>query len=196
MSRLRIVGGALGGRRFRGPVGRDTRPTSDRVREAVMSALDARGLLEGARVLDLFAGTGALAFESLSRGASHATIVEVAREVVFGIRAAANELGLEDRCAIVACDAYASARLARALAPSAAGGFDLVFVDPPYADTERGVAAVSTLGDTPVLANDATVVIEATQRAKLALPPNLATVAEYEYGETRVVIARLSRRSS
>ena len=76
---MRIVGGSLGGRRFSGPPGDATRPTSERVREAIASALDARGWIEGAVVLDLFAGTGALAFEALSRGADRAFLVERSR---------------------------------------------------------------------------------------------------------------------
>src|SRR5689334_16347957 len=89
---VRIVGGRLGGRRIAPPPGNVTRPTSERVREALTSALSARGAIEGARVVDLFAGTGALGFEMLSRGASQVLFVERDARVAEHIRSAAEGL--------------------------------------------------------------------------------------------------------
>src|SRR5204863_4358625 len=109
---VRVVAGRLGGRRLRAPRGRDTRPTSDRVREALYSML---GPLEGARVLDLFAGSGALAIEALSRGAAHAVIVERDGRAVEVIRANLEGLGLgEDEARVVHGPARAALRGASA----------------------------------------------------------------------------------
>ncbi|QCR53819.1 16S rRNA (guanine(966)-N(2))-methyltransferase RsmD [Brachybacterium sp. SGAir0954] len=96
----RIVSGSLGGRTIPGIVSKGTRPTSDRVREALFSRLDGWDALTGARVLDLYAGTGALAFESLSRGAAHALLVELHAPSARSLGAAARELGLADRCTV------------------------------------------------------------------------------------------------
>ena len=106
---MRVVAGRLGGRRLRAPRGRDTRPTSDRVREALFSML---GALEGARVLDLFGGSGALAIEALSRGASSAVIVERDGRAVEVIRANLDALGLgEDEAILERAHARAAALL-------------------------------------------------------------------------------------
>ncbi|MBP7683736.1 MAG: RsmD family RNA methyltransferase, partial [Deltaproteobacteria bacterium] len=98
---MRIVGGTLGGRRFDGPPSDLTRPTSERVREALASALDARDAIRDVRVLDLFAGTGALAFEALSRGATDACLVERDPRVVKAAQQSIAALGLGERCVVV-----------------------------------------------------------------------------------------------
>src|SRR6187401_3428287 len=94
---VRIIGGVLGGRRIRAPRGEDTRPTADRVRQALFDVLEARGSLAGARVLDLFAGTGALALEALSRGAAAALLVDKSAASVRCIEENAAALGVTDR---------------------------------------------------------------------------------------------------
>ncbi len=114
---------------MRTPSGRAVRPTPARVKEALFSILADR--VADANVLDLFAGTGALGFEALSRGAAHVTFVEAHRPTADALRAAARELGLTDRATVVAAPAE---RAARALA----GRFDLVFADPPYAQPYPG----------------------------------------------------------
>ena len=122
MSGLRITGGEWRGRRLRTPRGDATRPSSDQFRESVMQILGDR--LPGARVLDLFGGSGALAFESLSPGAASAAVVELARAAVDVIRRNAEELGLgRDTLQVLRGDAY------RVRPP---GPFDVVFVAPPY----------------------------------------------------------------
>jgi len=121
---MRIVAGEWGGRRIEAPAGRDTRPTADRVREAWMSAVAAE--LPGARVLDLFAGSGALGLEALSRGAAHATFVENAPAALRALRANLSALGAEERAEVARADAL------RFVAGVEAGAFDLAFADPPY----------------------------------------------------------------
>src|SRR5690625_1067156 len=96
----RIIAGALGGRFVPGPPGRGTRPTADRVREALFSRLDGWDTLQGGRVLDLFAGTGVLSFESISRGAEDAVMVEMHAPTARALCATAKELGIADRCQV------------------------------------------------------------------------------------------------
>src|SRR5256885_6635218 len=104
---MRIVGGSAGGRVLRAPAGAATRPTSEKVREALFQIL---GDLTGARVLDLFAGSGALGLEALSRGAAHATFVDSARPALAAIRENLRDLALADRAEVIAGDAVAFAK--------------------------------------------------------------------------------------
>jgi 16S rRNA (guanine966-N2)-methyltransferase len=134
---MRITGGELRSRQLRAPRGSATRPTSDRVREALFNVLASRALLHGARVLDLYAGTGALGLEAISRGAVHATLVEDARDALAAIRANVAALGVADRVRVVAARVE---RAARTLVPLSGAPFDLVFADPPYADVTSGEA--------------------------------------------------------
>ena len=127
---MRIVAGEWGGRRIEAPHGRDTRPTTDRTREAWMSVVASE--LPGARVLDLFAGSGALGLEALSRGAEHATFVENGPPALRALQANLRALGAVQRATLVRTDAV------RYLRGLAAGEFDLAFADPPYA---KGLAA-------------------------------------------------------
>jgi 16S rRNA (guanine966-N2)-methyltransferase len=127
---MRIVAGEWGGRRLVAPPGRGTRPTTDRVREAWMSAVDP--YIDGARVLDLFAGSGALGLEALSRGAAHATFVEQAPSALQSLRANLSALGAAARADVVRADAV------RYVAGLEAGAFEVAFADPPYA---QGFAA-------------------------------------------------------
>src|SRR3954465_7399669 len=122
-SRMRIVAGRWGGRTLHAPRGRSTRPTSDRVREALFSIL---GPLDGARVLDLFAGSGALGLEALSRGAAAATFVERERLALRALRDNVADLGADAE--VVAADARVFLRAAR----ERGAQYDLVFLDPPY----------------------------------------------------------------
>jgi 16S rRNA (guanine966-N2)-methyltransferase len=126
----RIIAGEFGGRRIVAPPGRATRPTTDRVREAWMSIVGPA--LPGARVVDLFAGTGALGLEALSRGAAAVEFVERAPAALHALRRNVAELGVEGRCRIVRADAL---RFAEGLA---AGAYDLAFADPPYGEDAAG----------------------------------------------------------
>jgi len=121
---VRIIAGEWGGRRIEAPQGRDTRPTTDRTREAWMSSVAPR--IPGARVLDLFAGSGALGLEALSRGAEHVTLVENAPSALRALQANLTALGAGERATVVRTDAL------RYVGGLEAGAFDLAFADPPY----------------------------------------------------------------
>jgi len=167
---MRVVGGTARGRRLVAPPGDGTRPTSDRVREAVFNSLWSRGAVEDASVVDLFAGSGALGIEALSRGAAHATFVDddaLARKAIGeNLRAT----GLAERADVVAD------RAERFLQRRAGRPFDLAFCDPPYAyDGWEGLLAA--------LPADL-VVIETG--AELALPDGWEAVRSTRYGRTWV----------
>jgi len=139
---MRVVAGALGGRSLAAPVGAATRPSSDLVRGALFAALEARRSAWGhralveVRVLDLFAGSGALGIEALSRGATHAVFVESDRRALAVLWANLDDLGLRERATVVAGDARAY------LAGPVPGAFGLILADPPYA---QGVASLLPL---------------------------------------------------
>ena len=125
---MRVVAGSARGRALVAPPGGKTRPTSDRVREAVFNALWSRRVLDGAVAVDLFAGSGALGVEALSRGAAHVTFVDDDRAAVRAVRSNLETCGVADRATVVA------GRAERWLAGLASGArFDLAFCDPPYA---------------------------------------------------------------
>ena len=120
------MAGSARGRRLRAPEGEATRPTSDRVREALFNALFSRGGFDGSRVADLFAGSGALGLEAVSRGAAHCWFVESAADAVAVIEDNIDTLGFRERCTVVRADV--STGLHRL-----PGDLDVVFADPPYA---------------------------------------------------------------
>ena len=184
----RIVAGAAGGRRLKVPPGDTTRPTSDRVREALFSALDAADAVRGARVLDLYAGSGALGLEAASRGAEHVVLVEAARSAAATAGANVRALGLPGVSVV-------TERVERFVAgPGAAvpDGWDLVLLDPPYAldaDALTGVLAALPA----VLAPGATVVVErSTRSGEPHWPPGLAPARRKTYGETTLWTAHPS----
>ncbi|MBK8171683.1 MAG: RsmD family RNA methyltransferase [Sandaracinaceae bacterium] len=186
---MRIIAGALSGRRFEGPPGDSTRPTAERVREGLFSALDARGLCENAVVLDLFAGTGALAFEALSRGAARATCVEKNARVARAISESAKELGLSDRVKVVTVDLLPlrQAAIAR-LAPLTEDPATLVFLDPPYAEIEKIPALIDAFFAAKLIATSATLVVEHASRSPVAVHEPLASFASYRYGDTGLTL--------
>lgn len=184
---MRIVGGNLSGRRFSGPPGNSTRPTSERVREAVSSALDSRGWIDGSHVLDLYAGTGALAFEALSRGALDAVLVEKSRPVARAIKTSARELDLADRVKVVQADL--ERRNASHWLDAIANPIDLLMLDPPYAQIAKVEALLSTLAHEAKLAAEAAVVIEHARRDPPVLPLGFSEVSSYRYGDTAVLLA-------
>jgi 16S rRNA (guanine966-N2)-methyltransferase len=176
---MRVVAGRLGGRRLAAPPGRGTRPTSDRVREALFSTL---GPLDGERVLDLYAGSGALAIEALSRGAGSALLVERDPRAVAVIRANLDALGLaEPAVAVHAGPARAALRNASARADT----YDLVFLDPPYQRAPELGRELSAALE-PLLSGGARVVTESDRRAPLAL--DLPLIHERRYGDTLIRI--------
>jgi 16S rRNA (guanine966-N2)-methyltransferase len=174
---VRIVGGQLGGRVLRAPTGAATRPTSEKVREALFNILGRIVALEGAQVLDLFAGSGGLGIEALSRGAEHATFVDSARPALAVIRHNLRELGLEGRASVLPIDAIAAARQVPATP------YRVVFVDPPYA-SDLAVRAVLAL-PLGALAPDAAIVIEHDRRgAPPELLGSLLRTDQRHYGDT------------
>ena len=189
----RIIAGAHGGRRLSAPAGAQTRPTSDRVREAFFSALDTMVDLHGARFADLYAGSGAVGLEALSRGATFALLVEADARAARVIR---------DN--IVALRAGESARLvtgkvSQVLATAPEGGpFDVVFADPPYAMPDDEVAEVQqALVDNGWLAPDAVVVLERSTRTAVRGEPlswvdGITADRDRRYGETTLWYGRRS----
>lgn len=181
----RIIAGSLGGRVIPAPPGRGTRPTSDRVREAIFSRLAGWDGIAGRRVLDLYAGTGALAFEALSRGAASAVLVESHARTAQQITRTARDLGVGDRVRVVT----ARAETAVPQLADAAGSADpvgLVFIDPPYdMPTEHLDTLLVALS--PVLVADAIVVVERSARtAAITWPAGFADDGTKVYGETAV----------
>lgn len=176
---MRIVAGEFKGRRLAGPDGKATRPTSDKVREALFSIL---GDISGQRVLDLFAGTGAVGLEAISRGASEAVLVERDRRMASVIdRNIGDTTGSgDDRVKLVRGDAL------KYLAN--AEPFDLVFVDPPYAQA-GDLTAKLTAALPAVLAPGATVVTESDRREPLVLGESAFKLrSEHNYGDTLIRI--------
>ena len=185
---MRIVAGRYRGRPLVAPRSEATRPTSDRVREAVFNIL-AHGVpdftLEGARVLDLFAGTGALGLEALSRGAAFCLFVEESAEARACIRRNVEALGLEGATRLFRRDATA-------LGPAGTmGTFGLAFLDPPYGRglAERALAAALAGG---WLAPGAVVVVEEAAGAAFALQAGFVQLDARSYGDTQVVFGRVA----
>ena len=182
----RLIGGTAGGRRLRTPPGDGTRPTSDRVREAMFSSLESSlGSLEGLRVLDLYAGSGALGLEALSRGAAVLTSVESDRRTSRLVQDNAATLGFR-KVEVVALP------VARFLAQTPRAAYDLVLVDPPYAVTEVELGQVlHLLTSHGWLDADATLVLERSARSpEPAWPPGWERSRRKDYGETTLWYVR------
>ena len=182
---MRIVGGALRGRTLHAPSSRAIRPTSERLRESIFDILVHRfgDVLEGARVIDLFAGSGALGLEALSRGASFALFVDDGVEARALLRANVEALRLGGLTRIWRADATR-------LGPAPAGApFTLAFLDPPYGKGLGG-PALATLSAGGWLAPEALCVVEESAKAELAAPPTFALADERTYGDTRIVFLR------
>lgn len=173
---MRVVAGTLGGRRLHAPAG-GTRPTADRVREALFAIL---GSVEGAAVLDLFAGSGALGIEAISRGATSVVFVDRDPRATASIGRNLADLGVEAR--VHRRDALA---FLRSRAAGRASRFDLVFVDPPYSSAGRLAGPLAEL--LPAIVNgDARIVTESDKRAPLEL--EMPLVLERSYRDTRIAI--------
>lgn len=173
---MRITGGRLSGRRLTVPAG-DVRPTADRVRESLFTRL---GDLSGARVLDLFAGSGALGFEALSRGAASVVFADHSPAALAAVRRNAEALGVADAVELQRGDAVALLRRFAGTAP-----FDLVFLDPPYASDRLGEALAELVAN-GLLAPGGLVVAEADRRHPPPAVAGLAVVDERRYGDTSI----------
>jgi 16S rRNA (guanine966-N2)-methyltransferase len=180
---MRIVAGAWRGRSLAAPAGSATRPTADRVRQALFDMLAhapwaGRQLVEGARVLDAFAGTGALGLEALSRGAAQASFIEQDRAALAALRANIETLGAGERCRVIAGDA---------LRPPPGLACGLLFLDPPYGGTllEAAVAALDRAG---WIAPGALLIAESAREA--ALPALGEFLHERAHGAARLTAWR------
>jgi 16S rRNA (guanine966-N2)-methyltransferase len=177
---LRIVGGRLGGRLIEAPRGSATRPTSDRLREALFNLLLARQEPPAA-LLDLYAGSGAVGLEGLSRGVARAVLVEVHGPTAALIRRNAASLGLRP-------EVHAQ-RVLDWLRRASGQRFGWVFVDPPYADAAREVPSVlALLVERGLLAEEARVVVEHDARTSLEAPPGLSLFERRAYGQSALTI--------
>lgn len=176
---MRVVSGDLGGRKLVTPDGSDTRPTSDRVREAMFNSLFSLDAIEGARVLDAFAGSGALGIEALSRGALHATFVETGRDALAALRENLETLQLGAQGRVVPGDALV--HLERTAVEER--HYDLVLLDPPYGFDQWG----ELLAAVPV---GARVVIESDR--EVVVPDSWEVHRRKRYGGTVVTLATAS----
>jgi 16S rRNA (guanine966-N2)-methyltransferase len=187
---MRIVAGTFRGRLLVAPKGHLTRPTADRARQAIFNVLEHAAWspgLDSVRVLDVFAGSGAMGVEAISRGADHCLFVERAEPAVAAIRANLAALGLEDRGRIVRRDAAAlAARTAADGAP-----FDLAFLDPPYGEG-LGEAALARLAAGDWLAADAVAVLERGSGDPATVPDGFELIDERRWGAARVSFFRLA----
>ncbi|MCK9894656.1 16S rRNA (guanine(966)-N(2))-methyltransferase RsmD [Frankia sp. AgB32] len=174
----RIIGGSAGGRHLLVPPGRSTRPTSDRAREGLFNTLSTRLDLTGARFADLFAGTGAVGLEALSRGASHALLVDRDVAAVRALRRNVAALGLAGAEVV-------QAAVARVVQNTPGNPYDVIFLDPPYAmsDDELG-GVLANVRTADWLTADGVCVVERSHRsAPVAWPEGMCALRDRRYGE-------------
>lgn len=187
---MRIVAGSLRGRQLAAPAGLAVRPTADRTREALFGILeggrfsDGASLLPGALVLDVFAGTGALGLEALSRGAEHAVFIERAPAPLESLRANIRNLGVGTRCRVVERDALHP--------PAAERPADLALLDPPYNQGLVG-PALATLAATGWIGAWTLVVVEQLKAEPLPQAEGFEILDDRCYGKTRLLFLRLAR---
>jgi 16S rRNA (guanine966-N2)-methyltransferase len=178
---MRIIAGQWRGRKLVAPTGLDTRPTADRTRETLFSMLVSRlGTFEGLRVADLYAGSGALAFEALSRGAQSAVLVEHDRAALNAIEKNATTLGAAGQIAVRAMSAK---RLPRET------GFDLILADPPYED-DSGSAVARAVAEAQWLNPGGWLAIETPRGAIIEAPESMSVEATRDVGRARITLLR------
>jgi 16S rRNA (guanine966-N2)-methyltransferase len=177
----RIIGGAAGGRRVAVPPGTGTRPTADRVREALFSSLESEfGSFHGLAVLDLYAGSGAIGLEALSRGAARVVLVESDRRAAEVITANVRAIGLPGAKVL-------TRPVEKVAAGESLGPFDLVYTDPPYKlETAELQDVLTELAANGWLAEDAVVVVERGKREPWEWPDGFAALRDRKYGEARL----------
>ena len=177
---MRIIAGEWRGRPIEAPPGMATRPTADRVRETLFSMLTSRlGSFEDLRVADLFAGSGALGLEALSRGAAHATFVESAPQAIAALRRNADKLGAADRAQLLSVSALALPR---------SQPFDLIFADPPY-QPGSGTAVVNAVTQAGWIAPGGWMSVE-TGREDFVEPGGLSIEVTRDVGRARLTLLR------
>jgi pantetheine-phosphate adenylyltransferase len=186
---MRIISGFLGGRRLHAKVSAGTRPTSDRVREAIGSLLEARGGFEDAQVLDLFAGTGALGLEALSRGAREVLAVDSGHAALRCLEQNVRELGVEDRVRRRKLDLLQRPeRVLESLLSQQQRPFSLIFADPPYRDLPRFLPLLAALSRSDAVHPDALFVIEHARGSQIEQTDGLHVVGHYLYGDTAITL--------
>ncbi len=188
---MRIISGTFGSRRLRTVEGEGYRPAMSKVREALFSILSHRLNWQGCQVMDLFAGSGSLAFEALSRGADKAWLVELSPKACRCIRDNIKDLGVENRAFLAQEDVLKVLRRIKGADRNVGGPFDVVFVDPPYRKhlTQSSLDALVQCG---WLKEGSFVSIEVEEGLKLTLPKGLELVTEREFGQTTTLIAQLT----
>ena len=181
---MRIIAGSARGRTFDAPQGRDTRPTLDRVRENVFNILQMK--VRDAKVLDLFSGSGAMAFEAISRGAAEAVLVDIDRAANAVQRQNAAKLRMEGQCRILQCDWQMAIRQLTATGER----FQVIFLDPPYAMHDM-VPVMEAMR--PLLAEDAVILLEHEAKVFPATPDGFELYDSRKYGIAGVSFFRLYR---
>ncbi|GAA0962167.1 16S rRNA (guanine(966)-N(2))-methyltransferase RsmD [Virgisporangium aurantiacum] len=184
----RVIAGVFGGRRLQTPPGQGTRPTSDRVREALFSTLDSLTHLEDAWFADLYAGSGAVGLEAASRGAARVTLVESAPAAGRAVRANIAALGVGEACTLV------TTRVEQAVAAPPPEPYDVIFADPPYDLPDDALASVlAAIGANGWLATDGLLVVERSTRSPEPTWPDVVTPGRgRRYGETTLWYGRRS----
>ncbi|MDX1580382.1 MAG: 16S rRNA (guanine(966)-N(2))-methyltransferase RsmD [Alphaproteobacteria bacterium] len=177
---MRLTGGDKKGQTLEAPKGRETRPTTDRVREALFNMLahNPPALPEGVVVLDLFSGSGALGLECLSRGAAHVTFVEKAAAAARLIRANLHRLGFQDQAQILQADAT---RLPETEMPAG-----LILMDPPYAETRLWQEALKSAQDAGWVGTETVIIVESAGPEALDVPEGYGITWERRYGDSRL----------
>jgi 16S rRNA (guanine966-N2)-methyltransferase len=181
---MRIISGKYGGRKLDVPKGRDIRPTSDKVRGSIFNALISRTDIDGAQVMDLFCGTGALGLEALSRGAEQCLFVDKAKDSLNLARQNAHDLGADRQADFILSDATK-------LRPRGGGvrACDVFFCDPPYR-LELIAPSLQALLDGDWLGDEAIGVLEAEKGWSIDIPPAFDILTEKTYGDTSIVYVR------
>ena len=177
---MRIIAGTHGSRRFDAPDGKETRPTLDKVREAVFSSIG--GVFDGGAVLDLYAGSGAVGFEALSRGKDNAVFVDCSKDAVRVIRKNIDTLGFAERSLVLPVRAEKAVRLLAEKGQT----FDLIYLDPPYR-LQENVRVIELIQSCGLLAEDAVLVIESLKEERF--PETIGTLVRYKeacYGISRI----------
>lgn len=185
---MRVIAGAQRGRRLMGPKGPGLRPTSDRVKEALFSILSPR--LAGALVMDLYAGTGAIGIEALSRGARHATFVEPHASSLHVLRANLALCGLSAQATIHPCTVATFFKRRTAAEPA----YDIIFADPPY-DDEEASALLAIVGQQASLRATGALVLEHGSKTEPVLD-GLVLLRRYRYGDTTLSVFRPQQEAS
>jgi 16S rRNA (guanine966-N2)-methyltransferase len=173
---MRIISGTFRSRTLEAPKGDKTRPTSDRARETLFNILANIADLEDAAVLDLFAGSGAFAFEAMSRGASSATCVDSSAEAIAAVKLNASKLGVNPTS--FRLDVYKWLE-------STDGQYDIIFADPPYDDPNLPEILVKSIFSSRLLMDDSIVIIEHRAGSKLVIPSDVTVVRDRSAGEAQ-----------